>query len=141
MDQAVRSFFANGGTCAVILLAPESSGDPEPNVDLQPLDRRQWHHPGVVDQDIDALERFDRGSDQADQIITPNYVGRHGDCLAPRILDRGRDRFNSVSAAGAQYHARALRSEMPRSGLAHAARCAGDDDDFAFDAIHFGNLV
>lgn len=43
MDQAVRSFFANGGTCAVILFAPESSGDPESNFDLQLLDGTEFN--------------------------------------------------------------------------------------------------
>ena len=79
---------------------------------------------GVVDQDVDAAEAFERQFDAVFGGILVDGVRRHSDCTPADVLGR---RVGAVLFAGRDDHARTSGGQPLTDGQPDPPRSAGDD--------------
>lgn len=100
-----------------------------PCVDVQVLQWGDRPDAGVVDQHVEAPESGDRRVDQADEVRTPPYVGRHADGAAAALPDLGGELLDAIAAPGAEDDRRTAPRQGERGGSACPAARTGDGDD------------
>ena len=116
---------------------------PVPVVDLEALERRVRHQPGVVDHDVDAPVGLHGCIDQSLHLVASVTSVGTASALPPLPGQLVCQRLDAIDAPRTQHNARALRGEKPGGRLAEPAARARDDDDFSFDVIahcHFSPL-
>src|SRR5829696_4948716 len=91
-------------------------------------ERRQQHHAGVVDEDVDAAELVAHARGGREQRLAVGDVGRDGDRAVAELVGQ---RPRAIGATGQQRDAIAGGGQRAGGGFADARRGAGDDRDAA----------
>jgi hypothetical protein len=102
---------------------------------LQPIEGRERHHAGIVDEHVDSPVGLDGRLHQLAHVLPLRHVRDHRSGLAARFGDLGRQCFDPVGAARPEDDAGASCGEIACGRGAHAARCAGDDDYLTRDVV------
>ena len=116
---------------------------PVPFVDLEALERRVRHQPGVVDASHRCGRRSATAASTSASTCSRSVtsVGKRQRLAACRRARAPAPRCDRRGARPAPA-ARLLRRKQPRRRLAEAAARAGDDDDLVLDALgHGGSLA
>ena len=98
------------------------------------LDRTALVGAGVVDEDVDAAEALGDVREQARGRLRVADVGRDGERAAAAAFELGGERLERGAAPRRECHRGTFRGELAGGGGADARRCAGDDDDLAFES-------
>ena len=96
---------------------------------------------GVVDEDIDAAELFERLGEARLDLLFARHVHRDGQRLAAALLDFPFERGELVRAARRQHQARAVLGEQQGRGAADALRRPGDNGDSLLDGHEAASCV
>ena len=112
-------------------------GGPAPGVGVGVRKARDWFDDaGVVDQNIQATERFlTVGHGGGDIVITAD-IATHGFGPAPGLPDFSRDRLSFTFRARRQYDIDAKTGEFPRGGGANALAGAGNQRCLVLELLH-----
>jgi len=94
------------------------------------------HHPGIAAHDVQPPKMPDRLVHQTSSLRNNSNIGLNGDSIGAEGLDLGDDLLGGRLGGGVvDDHPRAAAGQLDGHGGADAAAGAGDEGDFAIQAV------
>ena len=101
------------------------------------LDRRGWRHAGVVDDDVEAAQRFARLFDGGKYLVAVGDIHFHRHGAAAGLVDFGGDRFGGGVVIIGNGHGKSILHQTKGDSFTNPLAGAGNKCDF----FHFPFLI